>query len=109
MLRLIFRVALVSVVALAIAACATPASRTDAYHWWIDNQRICDAPLSSHLSREDRERAQDICGMHPRLPPECEKPGTYDLPACQDWIDQVRSLPGYWTAGYTDNYTYFRY
>jgi hypothetical protein len=43
------------------------------------------------------------CGIKPALPRECEKPGTDELPACQEWVENVRAQPSEAKANYLDD------
>jgi len=42
------------------------------------------------------------CGDKPSLPPECEKRGTYELPSCQEWLEEVRAQPSWEKNGNVD-------
>ncbi len=95
---------------LLLTSCAAPASRTEQYHDWMSEQRVCDKYLGTFAKVPERDYGVLAdCGMHPQLPAACEKPGTYNIPACQEWIDQVRSLPAEWRGwDIDDNYYNFR-
>ena len=84
---------------LAIHGCGVPASRTEMFHEWVAQQRVCDSP-SGYPGREWR---MINCGARPSLPKACEKPGTDDLPVCQGWIEGVRSEEASVRANYGDD------
>jgi len=101
------RIALAAVVLLVVGGCAVPASRVQMYHEWITQQRVCDAPANGSAGSPiygypSRASRMLECGDKPPLPPECEKPGTYELPACQEWLEEVRAQPSWEKNGNVD-------
>jgi hypothetical protein len=80
---------LVAITALLMLSSCASFSQKQIEAGWISNQRICDANAASkHPSLLVR---LSKCGG-PALPPECERPGTDDLPACQRWVNTMRQL-----------------
>ena len=78
--------ALVAVAVIAgVAGCApvsqqaAAAKQEQAVHSAIDTQRVCDANATSKHPSLWRSI---MCHGGGSLPPECEKPGTDDLPVC---------------------------
>ena len=71
---------------LTLAGCATW-SRQEIDARLIDSQRTCDASLATGY---ESFWTRLNCLRRPPLPPECEKPGTDDMQACQQWAQQQR-------------------
>ena len=80
---------LVAIFALAfvLSGCATPASLAEEIneenHQLLTYQRNCDLPKAN---------GSGSCNWFPHLPPKCEPPGTYQLPACKRWIEDARTV-----------------